>query len=98
MDLGYQGLDKHFLCQGLIQGIKRKKGQKLSEYEKEFNRRVSQLRIKVEHAIAGLKRYRILYDKLRIKSLLIADQVVELGAGLWNYYIKSKLTVLAKNQ
>jgi hypothetical protein len=90
VDLGYQGIDKYYAHKGLIQGIKRRKGQKLSRQEKDYNRAVSRLRIKVEHAIAGMKRYYILYHKLRVKALTLADEVVELGAGLWNYYLKSK--------
>jgi hypothetical protein len=90
VDLGYQGIDKYYAHKGLIQGIKRRKGQKLTQQEKDYNRAVSRLRIKVEHAIAGMKRYYILYHKLRVKSVALADEVVELGAGLWNYYLKSK--------
>ncbi len=90
VDLGYQGIEKYYAHKGLIQGIKKKPGQKLSPPDKDYNRAVSRLRIKVEHAIAGMKRYYILYYKLRLKSLALADEVVELGAGLWNYYLKSK--------
>lgn len=90
VDLGYQGIEKYYAHKGLIQGIKKKKGQKLSQPDKDYNRAVSRLRIKVEHAIAGMKRYYILYHKLRLKSIALADEVVELGAGLWNYYLKSK--------
>ncbi len=90
VDLGYQGIDKYYAHKGLIQAVKKKKGQKLNQYEKDYNRAVSRLRIKVEHAIAGMKRYYILSHKLRVKSIALADQAVELGAGLWNYYLKSK--------
>lgn len=41
-------------------------------------------------AIAGIKRYYILYHKLRVKSVDLAGEVVELGAGLWNCYSKLK--------
>ncbi len=60
VDLGYQGIDKYYAHKGLIQGIKRRKGQKLSRQEKDYNRAVSRLRIKVEHAIAGMKRYYVI--------------------------------------
>ena len=93
VDLGYQGIEKSYAHKGLIQSIKKKKGHKLAPLaplDKDYNRAVSRLRIKVEHAIAGMKRYYILCYKLRLKSIALADEVVELGAGLWNYYLKSK--------
>jgi hypothetical protein len=41
----------------------------------------------VEHSIGGLKRYRILYDRLRLQDYGMCDTVVEVCAGLWNFYL-----------
>ena len=53
--------------------------------EKQSNKQKSRIRIAVEHAIAGMKRYKILVERFRNKSEQLADAVVEVCAGLWNY-------------
>ena len=44
-------------------------------------------RIVVEHAHAGLKRYRILADRLRMHNFMLYDVVLGVCAGLWNFYL-----------
>ena len=44
-------------------------------------------RIGVEHSLAGLKRYRVLSDRLRLHSLDLYDQILGVGAGWWNFYL-----------
>lgn len=53
--------------------IKKKKNTKekiyeLTQEEKDFNKIQAQKRIIVEHSIGGLKRYKILYHRNRIKD------------------------------
>lgn len=62
-DSGFQG----FTLEGIniVQPIKKPKGSELTIKEKENNRNISSIRIQVEHAISGVKRYRIVKDKLR---------------------------------
>ena len=62
-DSGFQG----FRLPGIniIQPKKKPKGRELTVEEKENNRAISSIRIRVEHAIGGIKRYRIVKDKLR---------------------------------
>ncbi|HAD12929.1 MAG TPA: hypothetical protein DCF33_10895 [Saprospirales bacterium] len=38
----------------------------------------------MEHSIGGLKRYRILSDKLRMRDPRLYDSIVGICAGLWN--------------
>ena len=61
-DTGFQG----FRCSGvkIIQPKKKPKGRDLTLQEKAKNREISSIRIRVEHAIAGIKRFRIVKDKL----------------------------------
>lgn len=49
----------------IIQPKKKPKGGELTKEEKETNRKIASIRIRVEHAISGVKRYRIVIDKLR---------------------------------
>lgn len=39
----------------------------------------------VDHSIGGMKRYRILSDRLRIHDCGMYNKVVEVCAGLWNF-------------
>jgi hypothetical protein len=41
----------------------------------------------VEHSIGGMKRYRILSDRLRNHLIDFYDDVLEVCAGLWNFYL-----------
>lgn len=87
LDLGYQGFEKAYACLEAILPQKRKKGQKLTDEEKAENKQKSQERIYVEHSICGLKRYRILADRLRTKKFELYDDFLEVCAGLWNFYL-----------
>lgn len=62
-DTGFQG----FALEGvtIVQPKKKPRGKKLSVEEKACNREIARIRVRVEHAIAGVKRYRIVKDKLR---------------------------------
>ena len=71
-DLGYKGIDKDYK-EGKIElphkkprKSKRNPNPQLTKEQKSENRALSQVRIRVEHAIGGVKRYRILVHKFRI--------------------------------
>ena len=49
------------------------------------NREISSIRIRVEHAIRGIKRYRIVKDKLRNSKKGFSDLVMETCCGLHNF-------------
>ena len=79
-DTGFQG----FTCPGvkIIQPTKKPKGRDLTHQEKAKNREISSIRIRVEHVIAGIKRYRIVKDKLRNYKKGFADLVMQTCCGL----------------
>lgn len=89
LDLGYQGFDKDYDCQGVILPKKKPCKQKLTAEDKARNRQKSSERIRVGHAIGGLKRYRILPDRLRIHDCQTYDTALEVCAGLWNFYLSN---------
>ena len=82
-DSGFQG----FRLPGIniIQPKKKPKGRELTVEEKENNRAISSIRIRVEHAIGGIKRYRIVKDKLRNSKIGFSDSVMETCCGLHNF-------------
>ena len=82
-DSGFQG----FTCPDvqIIQPKKKPKGRHLTDEEKAKNREISSIRIRVEHAIGGIKRYRIVKEKLRNTQKGFADLVMETCCGLHNF-------------
>jgi hypothetical protein len=48
---------------------------------------MASVRIKVEHSIGGMKRYRILSDRLRNHLIDLYDDILGACAGPWNFYL-----------
>ena len=68
----------------IYQPSKKKPGQERSAEEREHNRLVSQIRVAVEHILAGVKRVRIVKDRFRNTKPRFADQVMLIACGLHN--------------
>ena len=56
----------------------------LSDAQKVANKVLSQVRIFIEHAIGGMKRYNILVHAFRNLIENFEDDVIGVCAGLWN--------------
>ncbi len=82
-DTGFQG----FALEGvtIVQPQKKPPGKELTAEEKARNREIARVRVRVEHAIAGVKRYRIVKDPLRNWKKGFRDQVMETCCGLHNF-------------
>ncbi|MGH9878462.1 MAG: transposase family protein [Nitrososphaerales archaeon] len=89
VDLGFLGIEKDYICKELLIPNKKPKKQELTQEQKDENKLLASKRIVVEHAIAGLKRYRILSDRLRNHDLELYDVILGVCAGLWNFYLSS---------
>jgi hypothetical protein len=63
-DMGFQGFVLADVT--IIQPKKKPRGGELTPPEKATNRRISSIRIRIEHAIGGVNRYRIVKDKIRL--------------------------------
>lgn len=94
VDVGFLGMAKEYEMDQLHIPFKRprRKSKKdprpeLSESQKSHNKSVSKIRIRIEHAIGGLKRYRFLSDRLRCRNIQFYSQVVGVAAGLWNFQL-----------
>ena len=57
----------------------------LSDEQKAANTALSQLRIFIEHAIGGMKRYNILVHVFRNRKTDFEDDAIGICAGLWNF-------------
>ncbi len=95
-DLGYQGIQSDY--EGDRIEIPSKKPRKskadpkpvLSEEKKSENRAISRVRIIVENAIGGMKRYNILNHPFRNRRDNFVDDIIALCAGLWNMILPNK--------
>lgn len=91
VDLGYQGILTDY--EGKAIQLPHKKPRKskqnpmttLSTEQKADNKALSQIRILVENAICGLKRYNILVHRFRNHRKSFEDDVIGIAAGLWNF-------------
>lgn len=86
VDLGFLGIKKDYSAKVKIPTKKPRK-KELTKEQKEYNKSISQIRIKVEHSIGGLKRYRILSDRLRMRNMVRYNQTSGICAGLWNFIL-----------
>ena len=59
----------------------------MTEKEKENNRKLSKVRVKVEHAISGIKRSRIVKDIFRNIKDGFSDLVMVIACGLHNFRV-----------
>jgi hypothetical protein len=90
-DLGYQGIKTDYLSPEHIH-IPHKKPRKskqnpdpqLTRKQKRENRQIGRVRVHVEHAIGGMKVFRVLTIRLRNHLKHLADDFIFATAGLWN--------------
>lgn len=69
---------------------KRRKNLQLSDQQKEYNKLVSKVRVKVEHIIGSVKIYRKVKDKYRGRLYFREDKIMLNACGLHNLKIKVK--------
>jgi len=97
VDLGFIGIDKDYKVKELWIGFKKpyktknNPDPKLTKEQKDWNKQVSKERIYVEHAIGGMKRFRMLVNRARGNCNELKNEIVGLCAGLWNYKLLLKV-------
>jgi len=96
MDLGFLGAQKDYSSANInIPHKKPRKSKKnpnprLTEAQKEDNKKLSRIRVVAENAIGGMKRFSALTEEFRNKSIEFADDIAILAAGLWNLKLSVK--------
>jgi hypothetical protein len=93
-DLGYQGLEKDYQAAQVLIPLKKKKksSESVKELKRAVNKRMAQIRVPVEHAIGGMKNYRIITQPIRVKAWNLIDKIIETCAGLWNFKLAATST------
>jgi len=91
VDLAYLGMSKDYRSENILLPHKKPRKSKknpvtqLTEEQKIENRALSGIRIFVENAIGGSKRYNILVHRFRNYKPNFDDDVIGIFAGLWNF-------------
>lgn len=85
VDLGFTGIKKYLPDSPVKIGHKKPKNKELTGEQKEENKQIAKVRIIVEHAIGGMKRYFILRHENRIHLRNKISDAVEICASLWNF-------------
>ena len=88
LDLGFTGIEKDYPDLNVVMPKKKPRGKELTDEEKTKNKEISGFRVLVEHAIGGIKRFRIAADLFRNKKADFNDTVILISCGLWNYHLK----------
>ena len=86
VDTGFQGILKQH--SNTLIPTKARKGQPLTLEQKQENRLISGIRVVVEHAIAGIKRYRAATEKYRNHTAYMEDKFTLVASGLWNLHLQ----------
>lgn len=93
VDLGYQGIQADYKGENIeIPHKKPRKSPKspqpeLSVEQKAENQTLSRVRIFVENAISGIKRFNLLVYAFRNRKNKMEDDVIAMCAGLWNFLL-----------
>jgi len=84
-DLAFFGIDTH--CKNVIMPKKKPKGRVLTKLQKEKNKKISRIRVKIENAFAGVKRLRVVCYPSRAKRDMFVNLIFLLSCGIWNFYL-----------
>jgi hypothetical protein len=84
-DSGYQGYRPEGVT--IRQPLKKPKGRELRAEQKEQNRLISSFRVRIEHVIGSVKRYRIVKDECRLRKNKFVESVFLSCAALHNFRI-----------
>lgn len=87
VDLGFKGYHKQYPEHCVSMPARKPRTRELSRTVKEQNSRKARIRVLVEHAICGIKRFRIVTDVFRNKLKNFDDTAMLISAGLWNYHL-----------
>jgi len=82
VDLGFLGIEAEGV--EIFMPEKKPKGEELSNFQKELNTLIASIRVKVEHAIAGVKRLKIVRNQIRLHGWEKRDRMMNIACGLHN--------------
>jgi hypothetical protein len=84
--MGFQGFIRNGIT--LVQPQKKPPGSELPPPAKATNRAIASLSIRIEHAIGGVKRFRMVNDTIRLLKDGIRDPIMETCCGRHNFRLQ----------
>jgi hypothetical protein len=72
----------------VIQPQKKPRGQKLNDLDQCCNALRARIRIIVEHAIGGVKRFGAIAQTYRNRGAQFEDRLTLVACGLWNWHLQ----------
>ena len=95
LDLGFLGAEKNRI--DVILPFKKPPKKELSIVKKQLNKALSSLRVKVEHAFAGIKRLKIIRNKIRLKGYDRRERVMRIAVALHNLRTRLRKSILSNS-
>jgi DDE superfamily endonuclease len=86
--MGVQGYTRDGIT--ICQPKKNPPGVELTPPVKVANRTISSIRIRIEHAIGGVKRYRMVKDKRHLLNDWIRDPIMDTCCSLYNFRLQDR--------
>lgn len=68
----------------------------MTRAEKRRNRKIARVRVRVEHALSGVKRARIVKDVLRNTKLGFSEIIIVIACGLHNLRVQFRKRALRR--
>lgn len=87
VDLGFKGLDTEYPDHRISIPARKPRTRDLTDVQRARNKKKSGVRVLVEHAIGGIKRFGIVSQVFRNKKEGFDDQAMLISSGLWNYHL-----------
>lgn len=85
-DLGFFGVEKDY--PNVILPYKKPKNGEITDLQKQINKAIGSVRVKIEHAFSGVKRLKIIRNKIRLRTYEIRDKVFKIAVGLHNLRVQ----------
>lgn len=82
LDLGYLGYQPENVA--IVMPFRKPRGKELSNFQKQINQQIASLRVKVEHVIGGMKRLKIVREKIRVRGDDKRHRFCVIAVGLHN--------------
>lgn len=88
MDLGFWGAED--IDNTILLPFKKPKGGKLNTVQQQLNKAMASARVKVEHAFSGVKRLKIMGQKIRIPSYQKRQCIVNIATAIHNLRVSCR--------
>lgn len=89
MDTGFEGFNPENVK--VVRPAKKPRGKELTQEQKDENKKISKVRVWIEHTIGDCKIMRIIKDKIRNYKQGFKDLIMQICCGLHNFRLKTKI-------